>query len=492
MSAESRDALRVLLDGATVSGDLWTGLQLPNRNCAEPLLKPSRRRFQWMDEELSGADFPAATGTESQACAPLCVSLSRDFTLTERPCHDQISGYICAHAQSPASACDPLALPLGSGEVALFNLSAEGGEGRCSAVAGSIAVLLPSRAKFLCTQEDDSPWLRGPWSCEVFMGGCQHKCSTHDMRPQCICPPGAVLERNNLSCVEAPNGDPCASARCEHMCLPHVGCQCWPGYELKEDGKGCRDIDECQDERVCKGMLCSNNPGSFECTCPSGYQQKNNKCVDINECSLAPCEHICHNTDGSYTCSCRDGFAPNPKDRRECVQHCPSYECPAICDPNNPEQCRCPLGYIYDVKATQGVCVDINECEMDACDQSCDNTFGSFSCSCYKGYYMDDGGMCRLVDGGLTTPTYSDSSTPTVKQTPGDASLMTPGAMVGIIVCILLIIVVLMFLVHRKRWTMNRRGAHKPHDEHSKDLQQVTTEEDMKTFANRHLNQNSA
>uniref|UniRef100_A0A8C9RHE7 Thrombomodulin n=1 Tax=Scleropages formosus TaxID=113540 RepID=A0A8C9RHE7_SCLFO len=311
MSAESRDALRVLLDGATVSGDLWTGLQLPNRNCAEPLLKPSRRRFQWMDEELSGADFPAATGTESQACAPLCVSLSRDFTLTERPCHDQISGYICAHAQSPASACDPLALPLGSGEVALFNLSAEGGEGRCSA---------------------------------VFMGGCQHKCSTHDMRP--------------------------------------------------------------------------------------------------------------------YTCSCRDGFAPNPKDRRECVQHCPSYECPAICDPNNPEQCRCPLGYIYDVKATQGVCVDINECEMDACDQSCDNTFGSFSCSCYKGYYMDDGGMCRLVDGGLTTPTYSDSSTPTVKQTPGDASLMTPGAMVGIIVCILLIIVVLMFLVHRKRWTMNGRGAH--------------------------------
>ena len=37
--------------------------------------------------------------------------------------------------------------------------------------------------------------------------------------------------------------------------------------------------------------------------------------------------------------------------------------------------------------------IDIDECaEIDACDQDCTNTVGSFICSCYNGYELDDNG----------------------------------------------------------------------------------------------------
>ena len=39
------------------------------------------------------------------------------------------------------------------------------------------------------------------------------------------------------------------------------------------------------------------------------------------------------------------------------------------------------------------MCLDINECaENDACAQDCADTVGSFICSCYNGYELDDNG----------------------------------------------------------------------------------------------------
>ena len=34
-------------------------------------------------------------------------------------------------------------------------------------------------------------------------------------------------------------------------------------------------------------------------------------------------------------------------------------------------------------------CIDINECELGVCDQNCNNTDGSFTCSCEEGYTMN-------------------------------------------------------------------------------------------------------
>lgn len=67
--------------------------------------------------------------------------------------------------------------------------------------------------------------------------------------------------------------------QCEHLCLSgdegdHCGCK--PGFELIEDGKKCKDIDECQQDGICS-QDCHNSLGSFYCTCASGYKLKGDK-----------------------------------------------------------------------------------------------------------------------------------------------------------------------------------------------------------------------
>jgi len=38
------------------------------------------------------------------------------------------------------------------------------------------------------------------------------------------------------------------------------------------------------------------------------------------------------------------------------------------------------------------LCIDIDECDESTCDHNCTNTDGSFICSCYNGYVLDDNG----------------------------------------------------------------------------------------------------
>ena len=66
----------------------------------------------------------------------------------------------------------------------------------------------------------------------------------------------------------------------------------------------CVDIDECSDQPgLCVGN-CLNEPGSYMCSCPTGYRllSSGRKCTDIDECAEGtPCrgqDQHCHNTRG--------------------------------------------------------------------------------------------------------------------------------------------------------------------------------------------------
>lgn len=145
-------------------------------------------------------------------------------------------------------------------------------------------------------------------------------------------------------------------------------CECFDGFK----GDSCVDIDECRDECFTKSRRysdpchdcsdhssCTNLEGSYQCGCDIGYEKSNdgsNDCIDIDECSVAPCHTraSCNNTMGSFTCNCDTGLRGNGI----------------------------------------GVCLDINECDegIHECPKTsnCINNIGDYRCECKHGYGGDE------------------------------------------------------------------------------------------------------
>ncbi|XP_056113822.1 low-density lipoprotein receptor-related protein 4 isoform X1 [Rhinichthys klamathensis goyatoka] len=65
------------------------------------------------------------------------------------------------------------------------------------------------------------------------------------------------------------------SQKCQ-MSRGLVHCTCHTGYTLTQDGKTCRDVDECADEGYCS-QGCTNIEGGFHCWCVQGYELRPDK-----------------------------------------------------------------------------------------------------------------------------------------------------------------------------------------------------------------------
>ena len=96
--------------------------------------------------------------------------------------------------------------------------------------------------------------------------------------------------------------------------------------------------------------------------------------TDIDECSegISGCSQLCSNIIGSYSCSCHNGYQVG-SDNHTCLGKM-----------NN-------ALIIIDI-AYNGT--DINECasQNGGCEQNCQNTIGSYSCSCLTGYLIASNG----------------------------------------------------------------------------------------------------
>ncbi|XP_078678345.1 uncharacterized protein LOC144914402, partial [Branchiostoma floridae x Branchiostoma belcheri] len=169
----------------------------------------------------------------------------------------------------------------------------------------------------------------------------------------------------------------------------------------------CKDIDECVDgsNNCSPDAFCTNTPGSFTCTCNSGYSGNGVICTDVDECSdgthnCSP-HATCTNTPGSFTCTCKAGYTGDGVFCFSAVDQCTagSHNCSpyAFCVATSGSfTCSCYPGYSGD-----GVtCTDNDECAdgSNNCspDATCTNTPGSFTCACNPGY-SGDGVICNAV-----------------------------------------------------------------------------------------------
>ncbi|KAM9494358.1 adhesion G protein-coupled receptor E5 isoform 2-T2 [Clarias gariepinus] len=209
-------------------------------------------------------------------------------------------------------------------------------------------------------------------------------------------------------------------------------CQCITGYQTRtrilnftqENSEQCKDINECTTNIVICGSnaACDNTPGSYYCTCVSGFVASNGQkqfnasqsvsCNDINECEKNNCgvNSQCKNTLGSYYCTCKPGFVSSNgqekfkaiqgvtcNDINECEENKTICGSNAICNNTiGSYYCTCNTGFVAShlqgkFNASQDVkCNDINECEENKTicgfNATCNNTIGSYYCTCNRGF----------------------------------------------------------------------------------------------------------
>lgn len=220
---------------------------------------------------------------------------------------------------------------------------------------------------------------------------CSHDCIVIDGEAKCICDDGYVLE-NDSSCVDI---NECLDfLHCSHDCVNEDGsffCSCPKGMIILPDKRSCVESD-C-DLNICPHGCISNHP--IQCACPEGFVENITKCKDIDECFLEidTCSHLCRNLNGSFECYCYEGFFLD-EDQETCIDinECEDNACHGhhCVNTEGNFSCECALGYNFSL--TTKHCEDINECNIiidegnNVCSHICTNTLGSFICDCPKGF----------------------------------------------------------------------------------------------------------
>ncbi|XP_036754922.2 vitamin K-dependent protein S isoform X1 [Manis pentadactyla] len=280
--------------------------------------------------------------------------------------------------------------------------------GRCGALLACLALVLPvSEANFLAKQHASQVLVRKRRANSMFEETKEGNLERECIEELCNKEEAREIFENNpeteyfypkyLGCLGSHRAGLFTAARLStntypdlRSCVNAIPDQCKP-LPCNEEGY----------------MSCKDGQAKFTCLCKLGWQGQ--KCeFDINECKdpsnvNGGCSQICDNTPGSYHCSCKSGYSmlSNKKDCKD-VDECltkPSICGTAVCKniPGNYE-CVCAEGYRYN--SISKSCEDVDECSENICAQLCVNYPGGYSCYCdgKKGFKLaQDQKSCEAV-----------------------------------------------------------------------------------------------
>uniref|UniRef100_A0A8C3DQA4 Hemicentin-1 n=1 Tax=Corvus moneduloides TaxID=1196302 RepID=A0A8C3DQA4_CORMO len=188
--------------------------------------------------------------------------------------------------------------------------------------------------------------------CEQVPKPCALHCTNTPGSFKCFCPPGQQLLGDGKSCAgleRVPNSGAYYSSYNYAQFSPGRDNQQLQHY-YRHSSNLYSSFSEYRNSRI----PFSRTRRNLRETCPEGYEARNARCVDIDECeSRDTCQHECRNSLGSFQCACPSGYRlmPNGKtcqDIDECLdenincganQMCfnmrGSYECiDTPCPPN--------------------------------------------------------------------------------------------------------------------------------------------------------------
>lgn len=123
--------------------------------------------------------------------------------------------------------------------------------------------------------------------------------------------------------------------------------------------------------------------------CNNEYDLCDDQCSSTDDSCECLYEEMC---DGVYTydadaCTCTCTQASCEDDPIVCLLNCGNVEWIVADNSNGICYCDCPNGYLAN--QAQDVCNDIDEClDPSLCDHHCENTLGSYYCTCLTGFEL--------------------------------------------------------------------------------------------------------
>ena len=112
---------------------------------------------------------------------------------------------------------------------------------------------------------------------------------------------------------------------------------------------------------------CQNVPGSFTCSCQTGYQGDGKTCTDVNECDSNPCHANagCFNSIGGYDCTCKQGYYDPSGNGTLCTEKCDKKGCPTAngycVDDDKTQTATCFCDASYTLNSTSNKCNAANQ-----------------------------------------------------------------------------------------------------------------------------------